>query len=160
MCSGCKFTAEEERLVIELQAQYGNKWAKIATYLQGRTDNDVKNFWSSRRKRLERMLQKPPASKPKKNKGKAHLNQVQQVEEMVRFMSILILLQDILCVSASVYTFYTLYQKTISNRNTTKFSFLYLIPSQSLGESLQLSGSYKGEEKMDLVFCNHWMKIG
>ncbi|KAH1231462.1 putative transcription factor MYB58 [Glycine soja] len=81
--TGCKFTAEEERLVIELQAQYGNKWAKIATYLQGRTDNDVKNFWSSRRKRLERMLQKPPASKPKKNKGKAHLNQVQQVEEMV-----------------------------------------------------------------------------
>ncbi|XP_061367431.1 transcription factor DUO1-like [Gastrolobium bilobum] len=76
--SGCKFSAEEERVVIELQAQFGNKWAKIATYLQGRTDNDVKNFWSSRRKRLERMLQRPSQQK---NKGKAPLNQV-QVEEV------------------------------------------------------------------------------
>ncbi|MFS8032477.1 putative transcription factor MYB-HB-like family [Helianthus anomalus] len=33
-----------ERTVIELQGQFGNKWARIATYLPGRTDNDVKNF--------------------------------------------------------------------------------------------------------------------
>uniref|UniRef100_A0A803LWY8 Uncharacterized protein n=1 Tax=Chenopodium quinoa TaxID=63459 RepID=A0A803LWY8_CHEQI len=53
---GCKFSAEEERIVVELQARLGNKWATIASHLTGRTDNDVKNFWSSRKKRLARTL--------------------------------------------------------------------------------------------------------
>lgn len=70
LCRGCKFSADEERVVIELQAQFGNKWAKIATYLEGRTDNDVKNFWSTRRKRLERILQTPP-QKSQKNKQRS-----------------------------------------------------------------------------------------
>ncbi|KAF8092391.1 hypothetical protein N665_0415s0011 [Sinapis alba] len=76
--TGCKFSAEEERTVIELQAEFGNKWARIATYLPGRTDNDVKNFWSSRIKRLARILHNSSdassSSNPKpsshRNKGK------------------------------------------------------------------------------------------
>ncbi|KAG5251399.1 myb-related protein [Salix suchowensis] len=71
---GCKFSAEEERVVIDLQAEFGNKWARIATYLPGRTDNDVKNFWSSRQKRLARILQTSGTpsssnSKPQQNKN-------------------------------------------------------------------------------------------
>lgn len=70
--SGCKFTAEEERVVIELQAQIGNKWARIATHLSGRTDNDVKNFWSSRQKRLARILHSQSPPRPnKKHKSSA-----------------------------------------------------------------------------------------
>ncbi|XP_066350622.1 probable transcription factor MYB58 [Miscanthus floridulus] len=57
--TGCKFSAEEERVVLELQAQFGNKWARISTYLAGRTDNDVKNFWSTRQKRFARLLGTP-----------------------------------------------------------------------------------------------------
>lgn len=69
--TGCKFSAEEERVVIELQAQLGNKWARIATYLPGRTDNDVKNFWSTRQKRLARLLRTPLPSRSSKNSGNA-----------------------------------------------------------------------------------------
>ncbi|ESW06500.1 hypothetical protein PHAVU_010G053200 [Phaseolus vulgaris] len=69
--NGCKFSLEEERVVIELQAQFGNRWAKIASYLAGRTDNDVKNFWSSRRKRLARILHtSATTAKSQKNKTK------------------------------------------------------------------------------------------
>ncbi|KAF5732892.1 putative Myb-like HTH transcriptional regulator family protein [Tripterygium wilfordii] len=68
--NGCKFSTEEERVVIELQAQFGNKWAKIATYLPGRTDNDVKNFWSSRQKRLARILHSAAPSSSKSLKVK------------------------------------------------------------------------------------------
>ncbi|KAF9602695.1 hypothetical protein IFM89_030583 [Coptis chinensis] len=67
--TGCKFSAEEEKVVIDLQAKFGNKWARIATYLPGRTDNDVKNFWSTRQKRLARILQNAPTQQ--KNNGKA-----------------------------------------------------------------------------------------
>ncbi|KAF4348048.1 hypothetical protein G4B88_030684, partial [Cannabis sativa] len=80
--TGCKFSAEEERLIIELQAQVGNKWAKIATYLPGRTDNDVKNFWSSRKKKLQRLNHhRRPSSVPlkKSHKTKLKLHQLPKV---------------------------------------------------------------------------------
>ncbi|KAL3499644.1 hypothetical protein ACH5RR_038737 [Cinchona calisaya] len=71
---GCKFSEEEERVVLELQATFGNKWAAIATYLPGRTDNDVKNFWSTRQKRLARILRaSSQPNKEHKNKAKALL---------------------------------------------------------------------------------------
>lgn len=73
-------------MVIELQEQFGNKWAKIATYLEGRTDNDVKNFWSSRKKRMERSSPRTPSPSPKqqKNKGKDVVNNNKVKIEKVR----------------------------------------------------------------------------
>ncbi|KAH7861072.1 hypothetical protein Vadar_021304 [Vaccinium darrowii] len=48
------FSAEEERLIIELHAQLGNKWARMASQLPGRTDNEIKNYWNTRVKRHQR----------------------------------------------------------------------------------------------------------
>ncbi|XP_062207204.1 transcription factor GAMYB-like [Phragmites australis] len=48
------FTPEEERLIIQLHAKMGNKWARMAANLPGRTDNEIKNYWNTRIKRCQR----------------------------------------------------------------------------------------------------------
>ncbi|GAA0138262.1 DNA-binding transcription factor [Lithospermum erythrorhizon] len=48
------FTVEEERLIIEMHAKIGNKWAQMAAELPGRTDNEIKNYWNTRIKRRQR----------------------------------------------------------------------------------------------------------
>ncbi|KAK7372697.1 hypothetical protein VNO80_06084 [Phaseolus coccineus] len=49
------FSNEEQRKVIELHALMGNKWAKMAQELPGRTDNEIKNFWNTRLKKRKRV---------------------------------------------------------------------------------------------------------
>ncbi|KAJ1687638.1 hypothetical protein LUZ63_019028 [Rhynchospora breviuscula] len=51
---GRKFSPAEEEMVVKLQGEIGNMWAHIAQFFLGRTDNDVKNLWSTRKKRLAR----------------------------------------------------------------------------------------------------------
>ncbi|ESW18487.1 hypothetical protein PHAVU_006G045300 [Phaseolus vulgaris] len=48
------FSPEEEKLIIDLHSQFGNKWARMAALLPGRTDNEIKNYWNTRIKRRQR----------------------------------------------------------------------------------------------------------
>ncbi|CAA6658169.1 unnamed protein product [Spirodela intermedia] len=45
---------DEERLILELHSKMGNKWARMAAQLPGRTDNEIKNYWNTRIKRRQR----------------------------------------------------------------------------------------------------------
>ncbi|XP_014499553.1 transcription factor MYB101-like [Vigna radiata var. radiata] len=48
------FSPEEEQIIIDLHSKLGNKWARMAAQLPGRTDNEIKNFWNTRMKRRQR----------------------------------------------------------------------------------------------------------
>ncbi|RCV25055.1 hypothetical protein SEVIR_5G134000v4 [Setaria viridis] len=45
------FTDEEDAVIVSLYTQLGSKWSLIASQLEGRTDNDVKNYWNTKLKK-------------------------------------------------------------------------------------------------------------
>lgn len=63
-----KFSEEEEKLIIHLHSVLGNKWSTIATRLDGRTDNEIKNYWNTHlKKKLLLMGIDPVTHRPQAN---------------------------------------------------------------------------------------------
>jgi hypothetical protein len=52
------FSKAEEETFFKYHALYGNKWADIAQYLIGRTDNSVKNHFYSTIRKFTRKVSK------------------------------------------------------------------------------------------------------
>ncbi|KAK7279174.1 hypothetical protein RJT34_24220 [Clitoria ternatea] len=70
-----QITPQEESIILELHARWGNRWSTIARSLPGRTDNEIKNYWRTHFKK------KPKSPSDAAEKAKNRLLRKQQFHQ-------------------------------------------------------------------------------
>ncbi|GLT76597.1 hypothetical protein SLA2020_482500 [Shorea laevis] len=70
-----QITPNEESIILELHARWGNRWSTIARNLPGRTDNEIKNYWRTHFKKKAKL------SPDNSEKLKARLLKKQQFQQ-------------------------------------------------------------------------------
>ncbi|KAI3511498.1 hypothetical protein L1887_18652 [Cichorium endivia] len=92
-----RITPHEERIILDLHAQWGNRWSTIARSLPGRTDNEIKNYWRTHFKKKGEMVSEDSAKLKTRllKRQKFHQEQQNQLylqkheEEMKRVLLVL-----------------------------------------------------------------------
>ncbi|KAL5138414.1 Transcription factor MYB2 [Glycine soja] len=79
-----QITPQEESIILELHARWGNRWSTIARSLPGRTDNEIKNYWRTHFKKKA----KSPSDAAEKARNrlmrKQQFHQQQQQQEQLQ----------------------------------------------------------------------------
>ncbi|KAL5226542.1 hypothetical protein ABZP36_014807 [Zizania latifolia] len=68
-----RMSPEEERLVVQLHAKWGNRWSRIAKTMPGRTDNEIKNYWRTHMRKTNKQQQQRQASSSSSSSSTTHL---------------------------------------------------------------------------------------
>ncbi|CAH8299722.1 unnamed protein product [Eruca vesicaria subsp. sativa] len=126
-------TLEEQLLILELHSRWGNRWSKIAQYLPGRTDNEIKNYWRTRVQKHAKQL-------------RCDVNS-QQFKDTMRYLWMPRLVERIQAASASTSTgsattsscvttpsdqfMMTSYDEGLNNNNSTNMDHLGFMSSPS-----------------------------
>ncbi|KAK7356296.1 hypothetical protein VNO80_15565 [Phaseolus coccineus] len=97
-------TLQEQLLILELHSRWGNRWAKIAEQLPGRTDNEIKNYWRTRVVKQAKQLKCDVNSK--------------QFRDAVRFVWMPRLMERIQASSGNASSSYGHDQTTLCNTQT------------------------------------------
>ncbi|OIW01766.1 hypothetical protein TanjilG_03904 [Lupinus angustifolius] len=75
-----QITPQEESIILELHARWGNRWSAIARSLPGRTDNEIKNYWRTHFKKKARN----PSDAAEKAKNRLLKKQLFQQQQQLK----------------------------------------------------------------------------